>query len=91
MSDKIITPNAPLTERQIDIVAKIKELLDLALKGEINSVALVGCKKSGFFTAIGGLQAAELNLAFDHLKKQILETVDEVSDERNSRRSIIRN
>lgn len=88
---KIITPTSALTEEQIAIVEMIKELLALALEGKITSIGLVGCKKEGFFTAMSGRQAADLNLACDHLKSEILQTVGESSAERASRRSIIRN
>ena len=72
-------------------IAQIKELLALALEGKIMSVGLVGCRKEGFFTAMSGRQAADLNLACDHLKAEILQTVGQTSAERASRRPIIRN
>lgn len=88
---KIVKPNAPLTQDQIDIVDMVKELLALCLEGQITTIGIVGCKADGFFTAMRGRQAADLNLAADELKADILAEVKKTSAERNSRRSIIRN
>ncbi len=86
---KLITPQAQLSEDQIDIVDMIKELLALALEGKITTVGIVGCKEDGFFTAMRGRQAADLNLACDDLKAEILVEVKRTSSERNTRRSSI--
>ncbi len=86
---KIIQPNKGLSEEQIDIVDMIKELLALALEGKITTVGIVGCKEDGFFTAMRGRQAADLNLACDDLKAEILAEVKRTSSERNTRRSSI--
>ena len=98
---KIINPTAPkLTEMQVEIVDMIKELLALCLEGKINTIGIVGCRtigiagsrESGFFSAMRGRQAADLNLACDELKKRSLDEVLSGTTERNTRRSsILRN
>lgn len=89
---KLITPNAPLTEDQVEIVDMIKELLALCLEGKVTTIGIVGCRHEGFFSAMKGRQAADLNLACDELKKRILDEVLNTTSERASRRSsIIRN
>ncbi len=88
---KLITPSK-LSEDQIEIIDMIKELLALCLKGEITTIGIVGCREDGFFTAMHGRQAADLNLAADELKKRILDEVLSGTAERNTRRSsILRN
>lgn len=88
----IITQPKLLTEQQVAIVDMIKELLALCLEGEITTIGIVGCKKEGFFCAMSGRQAADLNLACDELKSDILNEVKRGAAERASRRSsIIRN
>lgn len=87
----LITPPAPLTQDQVDIVDMVKELLALCLEGQITTIGIVGCKQDGFFCAMRGRQAADLNLACDDLKADILAEVKKTSSERQSRRSIIRN
>ena len=90
---KLITPQASLSEDQIDIVDMVKELLALCLEGKITTIGIVGCREDGFFSAMKGRQAADLNLACDELKKRILDEVLTGTAERQSRRSssIIRN
>ena len=87
----LIQPTKPMTQDQIDIVDMVKELLALCLEGKITTIGIVGCREAGFFTAMRGRQAADLNLACDDLKAEILAKVKETSRERNSRQSIIRN
>lgn len=88
----IVKPPQPLTQDQIDIVDMVKELLALCLEGQISTIGIVGCKPEGFFVAMRGRQAADLNLACDDLKADILAEVKRGTQERASRRSsIIRN
>lgn len=89
---KIVTPPKPLSQDQIAIVDMIKELLALCLEGQITTIGIVGCREEGFFTAMRGRQAADLNLACDELKKRILDEVLDTTTERQTRRSsILRN
>ena len=89
---KLITPQAALSEQQIEIVDMVKELLALCLEGKITTIGIVGCREAGFFSAMRGRQAADLNLACDELKKRILDEVLDGTTERNTRRSsILRN
>lgn len=85
---KLITPNK-LSDDQVEIVDMIKELLALCLEGKITTIGIVGCREDGFFTAMRGRQAADLNLACDELKKRILEEVLDTTAERSTRRSSI--
>jgi hypothetical protein len=89
---KIVKPVGALTQDQVDIVDMIKELLALALEGQVTTIGIVGCKADGFFSAMRGRQAADLNLACDDLKADILAEVKKSAAERASRRSnILRN
>lgn len=89
---KIVTPPKPLSQDQIAIIDMIKELLALCLEGQITTIGIVGCREEGFFTAMRGRQAADLNLACDELKKRILDEVLDTTTERQTRRSsILRN
>lgn len=89
---KIIKPESPLTQDQVEIVDMVKELLALCLEGKISTIGIVGCREDGFFTAMRGRQAADLNLACDQMKAEILAEVKSNAAERMSRRSsIIRN
>lgn len=90
MTAKLITPNK-LSPDQIEIVDMIKELLALCLEGQITTIGIVGCREAGFFSAMRGRQAADLNLACDELKKRILDEVLDTTAERNTRSSILRN
>lgn len=86
---KVITPPKALSADQIEIVDMIKELLAIALEGKISTIGIVGCKEEGFFTAMRGRQAADLNLACDDLKRRILDEVLDTTAERATRRSSI--
>lgn len=90
MTAKLITPNK-LSPDQIEIIDMIKELLALCLEGQITTVGIVGCREAGFFSAMRGRQAADLNLACDELKKRILDEVLDTTADRNTRSSILRN
>ncbi len=65
-----------LTETQQDCVYKLKEALEQAERGTVNSMALVLCMKTGYAAVMGGTNAAELNLGLDSLKRKILEEVE---------------
>lgn len=88
----LITPPKPLSKEQIEVIDMIKELLAIALEGQITTIGIVGCRGEGFFSAMRGRQAADLNLACDELKKRILDEVLDTTTERQTRRSsILRN
>lgn len=76
---KIIQPNnfkRPLTEDQIAVVDVLKEALAQALEGNITSVGIVACMKTGYATEVAGRQAADLNLGCDSLKRRILDATE---------------
>ena len=77
--NKIIQPNnfkRPLTEDQIAVVDVLKEALAQALEGNITSVGIVVCMKTGYATEVEGRQAADLNLGCDSLKRRILDATE---------------
>jgi hypothetical protein len=70
----LLSPN-PLSEQQLDCIDKLAECLEEAKKGNIYTVGIVVCMKTGFATTIGGTDAGSLNLGCDALKQRILENV----------------
>lgn len=66
---------APLTEGQQACVDLLKEALAEAERGNIGSIGIVVCMKTGFATVMAGTQAADLNLGCDDLKRKILDAV----------------
>jgi hypothetical protein len=76
---KIIQPNSfkrPLNDDQIEVVDLLKEALAQALEGNVSSVAVIACMKTGYATVMAGRQAADLNLGCDSLKRKILDAVE---------------
>lgn len=65
----------PLTTSQLDCVDKLREALAEAEKGNVYTVGIIVCLKTGFATTIGGTDAGSLNLGADALKARILERV----------------
>lgn len=66
-----------LNEQQQDCLDKLQEVLDEAKRGNVYTVGIVVCMKTGFATTIGGSDAGSLNLGLDALKARILERVSE--------------
>lgn len=79
----IILSPTPLNEDQLDCLGKLEECLTEAKKGNIYTVGIVVCMKSGFATTIGGSDAGSLNLGCDALKQRILERVTDEGDKRS--------
>lgn len=78
MASPILLPPAglsPLTEAQQDCLDKVREVLVEAEAGNVYTVGIVVCMKTGFATTIGGGDAGALNLGLDALKARILERV----------------
>lgn len=65
-----------LTEDQKAVVEIAKETLAQCLEGQITSIAIVACMKSGYATVMAGRQAADLSLGCDSLKRKILDAVE---------------
>lgn len=66
---------AVLTEDQQGCVDYLREALSEAERGNVNSVGIILCMKTGFASVMTGRQAGDLNLGCDELKAKILEAV----------------
>ena len=75
MRSPILLP-VVLTDGQQDCVDKLKDVLFEAEQGNIHTVGIVACMKTGYGATIGGTNAAELNLGLDSLKRKILDTLE---------------
>lgn len=64
-----------LNDQQQDCVDKLREALAEAERGEVYTVGIVLCLKTGFATTIGGTDAGSLNLGLDAMKQRILQRV----------------
>jgi hypothetical protein len=65
-----------LSEAQQDCVDKLREALEQAEAGNIHTVGIVCCMKTGYASTLGGTNASELNLGLDSLKRKILDAVE---------------
>lgn len=79
MKSQIILPDSlkpsALSDAQQDCLDKLQEVLEQAEAGNVYTVGIVVCLKSGFATTIGGTDAGSLNLGLDALKQRILARV----------------
>lgn len=73
-----LTPK--LTEDQKAVIEIAKETLAQALEGQISSIGIVACMKSGYATVMAGRQAADLNMGCDSLKAKILNAVERAGE-----------
>lgn len=64
-----------LTEAQQSCLDLLKEAVAEAERGNITTVGIVVCMKTGFATVMAGSQASDLNLGCDDLKRKILDAV----------------
>lgn len=71
----------PLTEDQKAVIEIAKETLAQALEGEISSIAIVACMKSGYATIVAGRQAADLYMGAGSLQKKIMDAVENAGAE----------
>ena len=76
MNKPIILPHSPLSEAQLACVDLLSEALEEARAGNIHTVGIVVCMKTGYATVMAGTQAADLNLGCDSLKQKILDAVE---------------
>ena len=65
-----------LSEDQLQIVEILKETLAQTLEGNITSIGIVACMKTGYATLMGGRQASDLYMGAASLQKKILDTVE---------------
>lgn len=76
MTAPLIGINGPiLDDSQKQVVEVLEQALELARAGEINTVGVLACFKSGYASVHGGTDAGSLNLACDDLKRKILNDV----------------
>ena len=66
----------PLSEDQKAVIEIAKELLAQALEGEISSIGIVACMKSGYATIVAGRQAADLYMGAGSLQRKIMDKVE---------------
>lgn len=85
MQEPIILPPKPLSDIQQDCVDKIREVLEQAEAGNVYTIGIVVCMKTGFATTIGGTDASSLNLGLDAMKQRILQRVTDEGDAHMSR------
>ena len=67
----IFPPTKPLAEGQQACVDVLTDALEEAVKGRINSVALVVCMDGGIATVMAGKNGGALNIGCDDLKHKI--------------------
>lgn len=85
-----MTLHTPLNESQKAVVDLLKEALAQALEGQISSVGVIACMKTGYATVMAGTQAADLNMGCDSLKRKILDAVESAGEEKQRRGQIVR-
>lgn len=73
-----LTPK--LTEDQKAVIEIAKETLAQCLEGQITSIGIVACMKTGYATVMAGRQAADLNMGCDSLKAKILNAVESAGE-----------
>ena len=71
----LIDAKPPLNEDQAYCASLLREALELAEAGKVNSVAMVVCMEGGWATVMGGKRAGDLNLGCDDIKAKILAEV----------------
>lgn len=75
-SASIIGLKKPLSEDQKAVIEIAKETLAQALEGEISSIGIVACMKTGYATVMAGRQASDLYMGAGSLQKKILDVVE---------------
>lgn len=66
----------PLTEGQQACVDLLRESLAEAERGNISTIGIIACMKTGYATVMAGTQAADLNMGCDSMKRKILDAVE---------------
>jgi hypothetical protein len=75
-SDNPILLNpVPMSDDQKDCIDKLEQCLEQATLGNVLTIGIIVCMRTGFATTIGGTDAGSLNLGCDALKARILEHV----------------
>ena len=72
----IIGLKRPLTEDQKAVIDICKETLAQALEGDITSIAVVACMKTGYGSVMAGRQASDLYMGCGSLQRKILDAVE---------------
>lgn len=91
-SDSPILLNpVPMSDDQKDCIDKLEQCLEQARLGNVFTIGIIVCMRTGFATTIGGTDAGSLNLGCDALKLRILQNVtDEGVKPRGGAVSIIK-
>lgn len=66
-----------LTQDQLQIAEILKETLAQVLEGNISSIGIVACMKTGYATLMGGRQASDLYMGAASLQQKILDAVED--------------
>lgn len=85
--NKIIGIPKAVTQDQIEVIDLLKETLAQALEGNISSIGIVACMKSGYATVMSGRQASDLHMGCASLQRKILDAV-ETAGEAKTRSSL---
>ena len=77
-ASSILTPlgEIGLNKSQQDCVDILREALEQAEQGNVFSLGLILCMRTGYATTLGGTNAADLNLGCDSLKAKFLREVE---------------
>lgn len=62
----------PLTEDQAYCASLLREALELADAGKVNSLCMVVCMEGGFATVMGGRRGADLHVGCHDIQSKIL-------------------
>jgi hypothetical protein len=73
-----------LSESQQACVDLLRESLEQAESGNIHTIGIIVCMKTGYATVMAGTQAGDLNLGCDSLKNKILAAIEGGNVKRSS-------
>jgi hypothetical protein len=76
MTESIILGLPKLSESQQACVDVLREAVEQAESGNVYSVGIIVCMKTGYATVMAGSGAADLNLGCDSLKRKILDAIE---------------
>ena len=70
-----------LSEDQKAVIDLLKEALAQALEGNVTSVGVIACMKSGYAHVMAGRQAADLYMACGSMQREILDRVADAGED----------
>lgn len=69
-------PSPPLTDVSREIIAKLKEHIELAEENGMTSIAILAVGPQGYAVSTVGHDADRLNTAADSLKRRVLDVIE---------------